>query len=374
MQKRRRPMAQNMGRMIGHGMCVEDYIKLTGATECNCATFEKVNPEDAVDFVEMADKLGDEAFAYAKEQEELGNLVTASEFYGNACACYRLADYGIQGLTEEKKRIYAKVPLSFQKSKALSPYEKVEVIEIPFEGKSLPGYFVIPDNCPKDSPVMVFIPGATGFKEENYCTALKFWERGIPFIIFDGPGQGESLYFRDIYYTVDNYEKACQAVIDYVKADDRVGDKIALYGISYGGYLATRCACFLNDDIFGLIVRGGSAATDQLTMHPFAGRERFYLEGFKLKFNEFDDEKAAEISHQMTCVPYLSNITVPTLIIHSEVDEIVGTEGAHQIYDMISSKDKEYAEYPGDVHCVDDQHEKVSSYAADWMMKRLFQK
>lgn len=369
MEKRRRPMAQSIGRMIGHGMCVEDYIKLTNATECNCETFEKV--ENGEDFVDTADKLGDEAFAYAEEQEALGNLETASEFYGNACACYRLADYGINELTEEKKRIYAKVPLSFQKCKALSPYEKVEVIEIPFEGKSLPGYFVIPDNCPADSPVMVFIPGATGFKEENYCTALKFWERGIPFIIFDGPGQGESLYYRNIYYTVDNYEKACKAVIDFVKADSRVGDKVALYGISYGGYLAARCACFLNDDIFGLIVRGGCSATDQLTMHPFAGHERFYLKGFKMKFNEFDDEKAAEISHQMNIEEYLKNITVPTLVIHTKEDVIVGTEGAHNIYNMISSTDKEYKEYPGNVHCADDQHEKVSSYAADWMMKRL---
>lgn len=371
MEKRRRPLAQNMGRMIGHGMCVEDYIKLTNATECDCGTFEKVDFNSAVDFVDMADQLGDEAFETAVEQEALGNSVTASQFYSNACACYRLADYGIHGLTDEKKRIYAKVPVSFKKSKELSCYEKVEVIEIPFEGKSLPGYFVIPDNCPSDSPVMVFIPGATGFKEENYCTALKFWERGIPFIIIDGPGQGESLYFRDIYYTVDNYEKACKAVIEFVKADPRVGDKVALYGISYGGYLATRCACFLNDDIVGLIVRGGSSSTDQLTMHPFAGKERFYLQSFKMKFNEYDEEKAAEISHQMTCEGMLSNITVPTLIIHSEKDVIIGTEGAHTIYDEISSTDKEYAEYPGDVHCVDDQHERVSCYAADWMLKRL---
>ncbi|MBQ9987735.1 MAG: alpha/beta hydrolase, partial [Erysipelotrichales bacterium] len=88
----------------------------------------------------------------------------------------------------------------------------------------------------------------------------------------------------------------------------------------------------------------------------------------------FDEEKAAEISHQMTCDPYLSNITVPTLIIHSKDDKIITTEGPKRIYENISSVDKEYAEYPGDVHCVDDQHERVSSYAADWMLKRLLAK
>ena len=368
-KKRLRPPAQNIGRMIGHGMCVEDYIRLTTATECNVATFEKV--EDGEDFVLVADKLGDEAFAYATEQEKLGNSVTASEFYLNACACYRLADYGINELTEEKKRIYTKVPISFQKGKALSPYEKVEAVEIPFEGKTMPGYFVIPDNTPTDSPVLVFIAGATGFKEENYLAALKFWERGIPFIIFDGPGQGESLYFRDMFYTVDNYERACKAVIDFVKADPRVGNKIALLGMSYGGYMAARCACFLNDDICGLVVRGGCSQTDQLTMHKVGPWEHFYLQGFKLKFNEYDDEKAMEISHAMNIEPYLKNITVPTLIQHSKEDNILGIEGAHTIYKMISSTDKEYAEYPGNTHCADDQHEKVSAYAADWLAKRM---
>lgn len=71
----------------------------------------------------------------------------------------------------------------------------------------------------------------------------------------------------------------CKAIIDYVKADERVGDKVALYGISYGGYLAIRCACFLNDDICGLIVRGGCSQTDQLTKHPWMGINNFYLQG-----------------------------------------------------------------------------------------------
>jgi pimeloyl-ACP methyl ester carboxylesterase len=367
--KRNRPVAQNIGRMIGHGMNVEDYIKLTNATECNCDTFEKV--KDGDDFVLIADKLGDEAYTFAKEQEKLGNTVTASEFYLNACACYRLADYGINELTDEKKKIYTKVPLSFQKGKALSIYEKVEVVEIPFEGKTMPGYFVIPDNTPIDSPVLVFISGATGFKEENYLAALKFWERGIPFIIFDGPGQGESLYFRDIFYTVDNYEKACKSVIDFIKKDSRVGNKIALFGMSYGGYLATRCAYFLNDDICALIVRGGCSQTNQLTEHKVGNVEHFYLQGFKLKFNEYDNSKAIEISNKMNIEPYLKNITVPTLIQHSKEDYILGTKGSYTIFNNISSTDKEYAQYPGSTHCADDQHEKVSSYAADWLVKRV---
>ncbi|MDF2789863.1 MAG: hypothetical protein K0Q87_3820 [Neobacillus sp.] len=120
-----------------------------------------------------------------------------------------------------------------------------------------------------------------------------------------------------MYFTVDNYEKAVKKIIDFVKADSRVDNKVALYGMSYGGYLATRSACFLNKDIYGLIVRGGCSQTDQLTKHSWMGIPNFYLNGFKLKFNEYDDEKASEISTQMNTEPYLKNITIPTLIIHS---------------------------------------------------------
>lgn len=101
------------------------------------------------------------------------------------------------------------------------------------------------------------------------------------------------------------------------------------------------------------------------------GIENFYLGGFKLKFNEYDDEKASAISTAMNCEPYLKNITVPTLIIHSATDAILGVEGAHTIYNEISATDKYYAEFPRGSHCCMDQHATVSSLAADWMSKRM---
>lgn len=120
MEKRKRPGAQNMGRMISHGMNIEDYMRITSATEIDTNTWEKTNSDKAADFVDYSDALGDEIYKIAEEQEKLGNIETASSYYMRASACYRLADYGLNELTEEKKRIYAKVPLSFKKGKSLS--------------------------------------------------------------------------------------------------------------------------------------------------------------------------------------------------------------------------------------------------------------
>lgn len=65
----------------------------------------------------------------------------------------------------------------FHKSKELTCYEKVEFVEMPFEGNSMPGYLVLPDHIDKETPVIIYVPGATGFKEENY-TAQKNYGNG----------------------------------------------------------------------------------------------------------------------------------------------------------------------------------------------------
>lgn len=204
-------------------------------------------------------------YVYADEVKAAGNTVTASDFYSRAEAMFRIADYGIHdAITVEKLRIYGKIPMCFQKSWELRP-ETVETVEIPFEGKTMEAYFAIPDDCPADAPVLVMIPGATGFKEEN-----------------------------------------------------------------------------------------------------------FYLGGFQLKFNQPLDV-CAEMSSRMECTDKLHLITCPLLIIHSHEDPIIGTEGAHRIYDMVSSEVKYYADYPGNAHCVNDQMDSAGCFGADWMVPRMIE-
>lgn len=370
-EKRRRPPAQDMGRILGGGMSPEDFIKLMNATELNCTTFEKVKSEDVADFVEVCEKLGDTAFSYAEKQEKAGHRATASEYYFNASAMYRLGDYGIRGLTDEKYRIYGKLIDSFSRSKSLTVYEHCERVEIPFEGKTMPGYFLVPDNAPADVPVVIYIVGATGFKEENYKLAYMLWERGCAALIFDGPGQGEALLNRQMYLTDDNYDMAVKAAIDFIRQDRKMSGKIGLMGVSYGGYLATSAAAYNASEVSALVVRGGCSQTDQLTMHPFAGIERFYLYGFMEKFNVKTLDEAAEISHQMNVEPHLHKIDFPVLVQHSAEDPVAGIEGPHYIYDHISSTDKEYYEVPGNVHCCNNEAQKTGDYGADWIIDRL---
>lgn len=371
MEKRSMPAAQNMGRILGGGMSSEDFIKLMNVTEFNCETFDKVSSDRAIDFVKACEELGDKALDYAKKSEDLGRKVTASQYYFNASCLYRLGDYGIRGVTDEKFRIYDKLLSSFKKSKELTTTENCEPVEIPFEGKHMPAYLLIPPNAPNNVPVVICIPGATGYKEENYNIAYSVYQRGCAAVIFDGPGQGAPLLNDEMYLTANNYDRAVKAVINFVHADARLGDKIGLSGISYGGYLATSAAAYNSDTVSAVICRGGCSQTDQLTMHDWEGIDHFYLRHFMPKFNTDDLETAIKISHQMNVEPRLKQITCPVLVVHSEEDIILGVEGAKTIYREAASKDKEYYEVPGNVHCGNNEDQKVRAYTADWIISKL---
>lgn len=355
---RKRPLGQSPARMLGHGMDPMDYLKLTERTE-----------KGGEDFVDVCHEMGDAAYDYAVSELEKGHKVTASTFFLNASALYRLGDYGLTEKTEEKLTLYRKLVDSFERGKALDIYEKPIKVEIPFMHSTMPGWLMIPENAPKDVPVGIVIPGATGFKEENYISAYRLWERGLAALIFDGPGQGEAMLFRDYYYDLTNYEKAVKAVIDFVRAYPDVGDRVGLYGISYGGYLAARTACFYNDEIDCVVSRGGTDDTALLIANDMI--KPVVLHKFMMKFNTDDEEEAERLMRQMTIVEETKNITCPLLVLHTEHDFVLSVEGARRLYENASSEDKELKLFPGPVHCADDDDVKAGSYIADWMAERL---
>lgn len=237
----------------------------------------------------------------------------------------------------------------------------------------MPGYLLIPHGAPSDVPVVICIPGATGYKEENYNIALSVYERGCAALIFDGPGQGDPLLNQDMFVDGDNYDRAVRAVIDFVHADPRLGNKIGLSGMSFGGYWATSAAAYNNADVSALVCRGGCSQADQLNLHTWDGIENFYLRHFMPKFGTENIEEAIEKSHEMNVEPRLHKITCPVLVVHSEEDPVLGIEGAKTIYKKVASSDKEYYEVPGNVHCGQNEEQKTRSYAADWIVSKLNQ-
>ncbi len=118
-----------------------------------------------------------------------------------------------------------------------------EIIEIPYEGTTLPGYFF---RCSDDGarrPTVILTDGYDGTVEELYfANAVAALERGYNVLAFDGPGQGSVIADRGIPFRPD-WEAVVTPVVDYAIARTDVdASRLALIGWSFGGYLAPRAA------------------------------------------------------------------------------------------------------------------------------------
>jgi hypothetical protein len=127
--------------------------------------------------------------------------------------------------------------------KLAAPYLRPagERVEMPYEGKWLAGILRKPTGVERP-PVVAFACGLDSCKEETDAYEAPFLARGIATLAFDGPGQGEGEYDFAIR---GDYEVAVKAVIDFIETRrDLDAARVAVAGISLGGYYAPRAAAF----------------------------------------------------------------------------------------------------------------------------------
>lgn len=98
----------------------------------------------------------------------------------------------------------------------------------------------------RSRPILIVHGGFDSTLEELYTSAAPALERGYNCLTFEGPGQGGVIRKQKIPFRYD-WEKVISPVVDY--ALTRLGDiidpkRVALMGISMGGYLAARAAAF----------------------------------------------------------------------------------------------------------------------------------
>lgn len=175
--------------------------------------------------------------AEAAELSEDPPRLTAEYYFGAAYA-YRAA------LQLESPRSpafldrAAKMEKSFQQALARAGHP-VESVEIPFEGKSLPGYLLRQGNGPR--PLLVMVGGGDTFREDLwYFGGFPALERGWNALMVDLPGQGlapaRGLTFRE------DMGRPISASLDWALARLAPPSAIALYGVSGGGWFTAQAA------------------------------------------------------------------------------------------------------------------------------------
>jgi hypothetical protein len=122
----------------------------------------------------------------ARDAEAKGHRVSARQAYLRAVSYYRNVSIGQRPSDPDFQPTIRKYRALFRKFAALSD-PPIEVVEVPYEGKTLPGYFLPPDASGAKRPTIIV---ADNVAEELYYWGIPAIERGYNALFVDSPGIG----------------------------------------------------------------------------------------------------------------------------------------------------------------------------------------
>ena len=327
-------------------------------------------------WMEEWSKEADRVAAIGDEADAAGNAITAGNQYMRAGNYYYSAERFIPP-GEEKLAIYRKALRCYQGAMArLHP--DIERIEVPYEGQSLPAWFVKGRGLGK-RPTVVMFDGMDNAKEMSVIFAgLDFAKRGINTLAIDGPGQSEPLRLHNIP-TRHDYEAAGIPAYDYVASRPDVDPRrVAVMGYSFGGYHAPRicafdkryaaCVCFgaMHWNIYDFVV--GHAPSDPRKTSGSTFQFRWVA-------GAPDNATALEWAKKFTLEGVADKVECPILILHGENDRVVPLAEAQKLYERVGSKNKTlkiFTEAEGGAeHCQVDNRQLGVDFIGDWLVKTM---
>ncbi|MBV8837461.1 MAG: alpha/beta hydrolase [Alphaproteobacteria bacterium] len=328
--------------------------------------------------------MGRKVEALAEAAAAKGHSATASAAFMRAANYIQTGERLLQPRRDESQAAYAQAVKLFQKGIGEVPYLSIEAVEVPFEnGKALPAYFVKSrdaGNAPL--PTLVFFDGLDITKEMQYFRGVpEIVKRGIAVLIIDAPGTGEAIRFRGMPARFDS-NVAGTAAVNYLETRRDVDrERLAVMGISLGGYYAPRAAAF--EPRFKACVSWGAIwdyhATWQKRIEKafnaslsVPGEHINWVLGvdnLDAALKKLEDWRLAGVAEKVQCA---------YLLTHGERDAQIPIEDARALFGAIGAKDKTMKvftlEEGGFEHCQGDNLTIGIAYIADWLSERLVAK
>jgi pimeloyl-ACP methyl ester carboxylesterase len=239
------------------------------------ATVSRITSGDYDSWYEEWNAIGERLAQEARDQLARGHRISARDSFLRATTYFRTSEFFLHG-NQEDSRIYNAYRKSTESYKACCAlYDPpVQVVEIPYEGTSLPGYFHRVDDTGRERPLFIVHSGFDGSAEELHAEGARAGiERGYNVLAFDGPGQYGPLHRARLTFRPD-WENVIAPVVDFALTLPGVDPgKIALMGISMGGVLAPRAAAF-EPRISALIANDGIYAFGAAILAGFPPEKR----------------------------------------------------------------------------------------------------
>lgn len=200
------------------------------------------------DYIDVWAEQGRRVATLATEALARGQRLTARTYFLRAYNYLRAAEfYFYRHQQDEHRKTYLESVSYFHQAGKLFDVP-IENVEIPYEyGITMPGYFLksAHDNIPRAT--VIISGGGDGHGEELYFLAgvPEALARGLNVLLFHGPGQRGLLHRHPELVFRHDSEIPFGAVIDYaLSRPDVDGERLAVYGLSFGGYLTPRAAAY----------------------------------------------------------------------------------------------------------------------------------
>ncbi len=269
----------------------------------------------------------------------------------------------------------------FRDAAGLMRRPRIEHVEVPYEGASLPGVLVHAEPLPGRNgpvPVMVFFDGFDVTKEIQYFKGVPdLAARGIACLIVDGPGNGEAVRFRNLYLHHET-ERYGTAAYEYLANRPEFDPgRIGVMAISLGGYYAPRAAAF--EQRYACCIAWG-AQWDywQVWKNRFDNLDAGNLPSLSVPwqhllwiFNVSTRGEAMQKLEGFRLDGIVQKITCPFLMVHGEGDQQIPLPVAQKCFDAVGSKTKTMKVFTsaegGFHHCQIDNVSIGIAYMWDWV-------
>jgi 2,6-dihydroxypseudooxynicotine hydrolase len=328
-------------RFVSNGVLLADFEEVTGGLE----------------------RWGDWCAAWSRRaavHEELGRAalrdgfkLTAGEHLVRAAIYYHFAKFVFVQDLDQMRAAHMKAVECYRDGVALLKPHPGKRVAIPFEGRTIFGVLR------GSGPVLIMAPGLDSTKEELHAYEEPFLARGMATLAIDGPGQGEAEYEIPI---CGDYERAAKAVCDWIETrKDLDASKIAIWGVSLGGYYAPRAAAY-EKRIKACVALSGPFEWDKI----WDGLPDLTRETFRVRSHASSEREAREKAKALTMVEAAKKIRCPIFIVAGRQDRLVPAADAERLARSVAGPVELLVVEDGG-HNANNRPYRYRSRTADWL-------
>jgi len=337
-------------RFVANGVPMTDFLEVTASLhhwDDWCSAWSQR--------AAIHEGLGHEAF-------NDGYTYSAGQHWTRAAVCYHFGKFLFVNDLEQMRRANMK---AVECRNLALPHLKPpgERVAIPYLGKFLYGNLRKPLGV-TNPPVVVMCMGLDSAKEEMDDYENRFLVRGLATLAFDGPGQGEGEYDFPL---CPEFEEPVRAVCDYLETRSDIDqNRIGIWGVSLGGHLAPRAACF-EKRIKACVALSGAYQRSA----SFEGRPVINVEAFRVRSKSANLDEAGKVALRMSLKGIAKNITCPIYIVAGDRDRLTPVEQAKLLAAEVSGP-CELSIIAGGNHVVNNLWYRYRDQTADWMSRQLY--